>query len=57
MTLDEIKSLIDNRVRECAEGIAEAEADGYAEYDYLEGLFDAYSITQSMLNKLIKEDK
>lgn len=52
MTLDEIITEVRERANDHAEAMAHAEADGNSDYDYYEGLVEAYSCVLGMLESV-----
>jgi len=57
MTLEEMKSDIADRLVRHTEAMEHAEADGNSDYDYYEGLTDAYALVMVMLNELVLSEK
>jgi hypothetical protein len=55
MTIDEIRTELNQRLIDHAEARERAEADGNSDYDYYEGLIDAYECVVVMLDQLDKE--
>lgn len=55
MTIDEIRTELNQRLIDHAEARERAEADGDSDYDYYEGLIDAYECVVVMLDQLDKE--
>jgi len=55
MTIDEIKTELNQRLIDHSEAMERAEAGGDSDYDYYEGLTDAYAIVVTMLNKIDEE--
>jgi len=55
MTITEIKTELTQRLIDHSEAMEQAEADGTSDYDYYEGLIDAYECVVAMLNQLDEE--
>lgn len=55
MTITEIKAELKQRLIDHSEAREHAEADGTSDYDYYEGLIDAYECVVVMLNQLDEE--
>lgn len=55
MTITEIKTELQQRAIDHSEAMSNAEANGYEDYDYYEGLVEAYECVLVMLNQLDKE--
>lgn len=55
MTITELKTEIQQRAIDHSEAMSNAEANGYEDYDYYEGLVEAYECVLVMLNQLDKE--
>lgn len=54
-TIDQMIEVVEGRIEEYEKAQALAEADGTSDYDYYEGLLDAYGVTLAMLNQIVKE--